>query len=95
MSELETETEETRAGVARILRDLAEQLESDDAVEMAVGGRQVRLDPVDPITLKLEAESDWQEGDARAKQSAELELVWWREAGTAAEAALDVGPTDG
>nr|WP_318569100.1 amphi-Trp domain-containing protein [Salinigranum marinum] len=44
------------------------------------------------VTFKLEGESDWSEGDTEAKQSIEFELVWWRDARTAAEGTLDVSP---
>jgi hypothetical protein len=54
----------------------------------------VALDPVDPITFKLEGESDWTEGDAEAKQSIEFELVWWTEAQTADEGTLNIERTD-
>jgi amphi-Trp domain-containing protein len=91
MGELETEAEKTRAEVAAYLRDLADQLDADGEVELELGGERVRLTPTDPVTLKLEGESDWSEGDTRAKQSIEFELVWWREATTPEEGALDVG----
>jgi hypothetical protein len=42
------------------------------------------------VTFKLEGESDWSEGDTEAKQSIEFELVWWCEAQTAEEGALDI-----
>jgi hypothetical protein len=48
------------------------------------------VNPTDPVTFKLEGESDWSEGDTEAKQSIEFELVWWREAQTADEGTLDV-----
>jgi len=92
MSELESETEETRTGIAAYLREMADQLDGEGDVTLELGGRQVRLNPVDPVTFKLEGESDWSAGDTEAKQSIELELVWWREARTAEEGALDIGP---
>ena len=90
MGELETETQSTRTEVATELRDLADQLDADGPVTLALGGREVTIDPTDPITFKLEGESDWSEGDVEAKQSIEIELVWWHEATTAAEGSLDV-----
>ncbi len=90
MGELETEERRTRAEVATYLHRLADQLEEDDPVTLELGGRRVTLDPVDPITFKLEGESDWAEGDSEAKQSIEFELVWWRDATTAEEGTLDV-----
>ncbi|WP_254840848.1 amphi-Trp domain-containing protein [Natronomonas marina] len=92
MSELETEAEKTRAEVATYLRGLADQLDGDGEVTLDLAGREVRLTPTDPVTLKLEGESDWSEGDTEAKQSIELELVWRREAETPEEGRLDVGP---
>jgi hypothetical protein len=59
-------------------------------VTLELGGKQVQLDPTDPVTFKLEGESDWSEGDTEAKQSIEFELVWWCEAQTAEEGALDI-----
>jgi len=71
---------------------LAEQLDGEGAVTLELGGKQVQLDPTDPdpVTFKLEGESDWSEGDTEAKQSIEFELVWWCEAQTAEEGALDI-----
>ncbi len=90
MGELETEAEKTRSEIASYLRELAEQLDGDGAVTLELGGKQVQLDPTDPVTFKLEGESDWSEGDTEAKQSIEFELVWWCEAQTAEEGALDI-----
>jgi amphi-Trp domain-containing protein len=90
MGELETEAQRTRGEVAAVLGDLAEQLEAGDAVALELGNRRVTVDPVEPITLKLEGESDWTEGDTEATQSIEFELVWWTDAQTAEEGALDV-----
>lgn len=69
---------------------MADQLDGDDAVTLALGGQQVQLDPTNPVKFKLEGESDWSEGDTEAKQSIEFELVWWREARTAEEGTLKV-----
>jgi amphi-Trp domain-containing protein len=90
MGELETEAEKTRSEIASYLRELADQLDGDDAVTLELGGQQVQLDPTNPVTFKLEGESDWSEGDTEAKQSIEFELVWWREAQTAEEGTLDI-----
>jgi amphi-Trp domain-containing protein len=90
MGELETEAEQTRAEIATYLRDLADQLDGDGEVSLALGGTEVRLTPTEPVTFKLEGESDWSEGDTRAKQSIEFELVWWRDATTAEAGSLDV-----
>ncbi|GAB6861515.1 amphi-Trp domain-containing protein [Haloplanus litoreus] len=90
MGELETEAEKTRSEVASILRELADQLDGGGEVTLELGGRRVQLNPTNPVTLKLEGESDWSEGDAEAKQSIEFELVWWRDAQTAAEGTLDI-----
>jgi len=88
MGELETEAEKTRSEVAAILRGLADQLDGGEDVTLELGGQQVRLNPTNPVTFKLEGESDWSEGDTEAKQSIEFELVWWRDARTAAEGTL-------
>ncbi|ELZ52371.1 hypothetical protein C465_01924 [Halorubrum distributum JCM 9100] len=90
MGELETEEEKTRAEIATYLRDLADQLDSGGNVTLDLGGTGVQLDPTEPVTFKLEGESDWSEGDTEAKQSIEFELVWWREAATAEEGELDI-----
>ena len=90
MGELETEAEKTRSEIASYLRELAEQLDGEGAVTLELGGQQVQLDPTNPVTFKLEGESDWSEGDTEAKQSIEFELVWWCEAQTAEEGALDI-----
>lgn len=90
MGELETEEARTRAEVATFLRGLADQLDDGGDVSLSLGGTDVVLNPTEPVTFKLEGESDWSEGDTEAKQSIEFELVWWREAHTADEGALDV-----
>jgi len=90
MGELETEAEKTRSEIASNLRELAEQLDGDGDVTLELGGQQVRLNPTNPVTFKLEGESDWTEGDTEAKQSIEFELVWWREAQTVEEGTLDI-----
>jgi amphi-Trp domain-containing protein len=90
MGELETEAEKTRSEIATYLRELADQLDGDGDVTLELGSQQVRLNPTDPVTFKLEGESDWSEGDTEAKQSIEFELVWWRDAQSADEGALDV-----
>ena len=93
MGELETETEMTRSEVATYLRELADDLDAGGAVTLELGASRVRLDPADPITLKLEGESDWSTGDAEAKRSIEFEMVWGDVAETAAEGELDVERT--
>ncbi len=90
MGELETEEEKTRTAVASYLRELADQLDSGGPVALELGGQRVTVDPTDPITFKLEGESDWSPGDTEAKQSIEFELVWRREAHSADEGTLTV-----
>ena len=90
MGELETEAQSTRSEIATSLRQLADQLDEGGAVTLTLGEQTVSLDPVEPITFKLEGESDWTEGDTEAKQSIEFELVWRTAATTAEEGALDV-----
>ncbi|MFC6939672.1 amphi-Trp domain-containing protein [Salinirubellus sp. GCM10025818] len=90
MGELETEEQKTRAEIATYLRDLADQLDGDGDVTLDLGGTTVQLNPTNPVTFKLEGESDWSQGDTDAKQSIEFELVWWREAASAEEGTLDV-----
>jgi len=94
MGELETEEQKTRTEVASYLRRLADQLDGGGAVTLELGQQRVDLDPVNPITFKLEGESDWAEGDTEAKQSIEFELVWWREAQTAEEGGLKIEQTE-
>ena len=95
MGELETEEQRTRGEIAAYLRDLADQLDADGSVALELGGREVRLDPTEPVTFKLEGESDWSEGDAEAKQSIEFELVWWREVQSPEDGTLTVTDTQG
>ena len=95
MGELETEAQKTRGEVASYLRRLADQLDEGGAVTLELGNQRVELDPVDPITFKLEGESDWTEGDTEAKQSIEFELVWRQEAQTAEEGSLNIERTEG
>ncbi|NHN49220.1 amphi-Trp domain-containing protein [Halostella sp. JP-L12] len=90
MGELETEAEKTRSEIASYLRELAAQLDGGGDVTVELGGQQARLNPTNPVTFKLEGESDWTEGETEAKQSIEFELVWWRDARTADEGRLDI-----
>ena len=90
MGELETESEKSRSEIASYLRELADQLDGGGDVTLELGGQQVRLNPTNPVTFKLEGESDWAEGDTEAKQSIEFELVWWRDAQTLEEGSLDL-----
>lgn len=90
MGELETEAQKSRTEIAAFLREFADQLDADGEVVLDIGGTAVTVEPADPITFKLEGESDWAEGDSQAKQSVEVELVWWRDAQTAEEGSLDI-----
>jgi len=90
MGELETEAQKTRGEIASYLRELADQLDGDGDVIFELGGKQVVLNPTEPVTLKLEGESDWSQGDTEAKQSIEIELVWWREAASQNDSALNI-----
>lgn len=90
MGELETESQKTKAEIATYLRDLADQLDSGRDVKLDLGGTAVQVTPTEPVTFKLEGESDWSEGDTEAKQSIEFELVWWREATSPEEGTLDI-----
>ena len=72
MGELETEAEKTRSEIASYLRELAEQLDGEGAVTLELGGKQVQLDPTDPVTFKLEGESDWSEGIPRQNRVSSL-----------------------
>lgn len=90
MGELETEEQSTRSEIATRLRRVADQLDEGGAVTLTLGNRSVSVDPVDPITFKMEGESDWQEGDTEAKQSIEFELVWRTPATTVKEGTLDI-----
>lgn len=90
MGELETEEQKSRTEIAEYLRDLADQLDGGGELTLQLGGKEVSLDPVDPVTFKLEGESDWSEGDTEAKQSIEFELVWWREVSGPEEGRLGV-----
>lgn len=90
MGEIETEAEKSRSEIASYLREFADQLDGGGDVTLELGGQQVRLNPTNPVTFKLEGESDWTEGDTEAKQSIEFELVWWRDAQTPEEGSLDI-----
>jgi amphi-Trp domain-containing protein len=93
MDELETEAQRSRAEIATTLRNFADQLEAEGTVTLDFGTRTVALDPREPVTFKLEGESDWAEGDTETKESIEFELVWWRDAETPAEARLGTSDT--
>lgn len=90
MAEIETQEQRTAAEVATALRELADQFEAGGAVTLEIGGETAHVTPTEPITMKLEAESDWQQGEPEAKQSVEVELVWRREVTEEAEGRVDV-----
>ncbi|WP_132059623.1 amphi-Trp domain-containing protein [Halorussus amylolyticus] len=90
MGELETEAEKSRGEIATYLRGMADQLDAGGEVTLELGEEAVALDPTEPITFKLEGESDWSEGESEAKQSIEFELVWWREVEGAEDGTLNV-----
>jgi amphi-Trp domain-containing protein len=69
---------------------MADQLDGGGRVTLELGNHRVDFNPDDPITVKLEGESDWTEGETEAKQRIEFELVWWKEAPSAEEGALNV-----
>lgn len=85
MGELETEAEKTRSEIGSYLREVADQLDAGGDVTLQLGGEEVTLNPENPVTFKLEGESDRAKGETEAKQSIEFELVWWREVGAAEE----------
>jgi amphi-Trp domain-containing protein len=93
MGELETEEQRTRAEVAATLRELADQLDDGGEVTLELGSRRVTVDPAEPITLKLEGESDWAPGEPEAKQSIEFEMVWRRAVQADEDASLNVEQT--
>ena len=74
MPEIETQEQQTRAGAAAILRDLADKIDADGPFTLELGGQSVDLDPAEPLTVKMEGE--WGEGGAGTKESIEFELVW-------------------
>lgn len=78
MGPLETKTEKKRSEIPSYLHELADQLDGDGDMTLEFSGQQVQLNLTNPVTFKLEAESDLLEGDTEAKQS--IEFVWWREA---------------
>ncbi|WP_121743497.1 amphi-Trp domain-containing protein [Natronorubrum halophilum] len=90
MGAFETKAQRSRAKIADDLRKLADQLGGGGDVTLELGGKEVLLNPSDPVTFTLEAESDWSDGDTKAKQRIEFELVWRREARTAEDAALSI-----
>lgn len=94
MGELETDAGRTRSEIASTFA--SQRIDSTPGdVTLALGGKQVRPDPTDPVTFKSEGESDWSEGDTEAKRSIEFESVRWREARTPEEGTLDIGHEEG
>lgn len=79
MTEIETEAKLTRPEIAAFLREMADQLDDGGEVALELGGEGIALTPVEPVTFKLEGEVDRKPGESRAKESIELELVWWQE----------------
>lgn len=90
MGELETESERSRSELASSLHEFAAQLGGSGGGTLKLSGQQIPLNPTNPVTFKLEGESDWTEDDAEAKQSIEFELVCWRDAKTTGEGTLDI-----
>jgi amphi-Trp domain-containing protein len=95
MEEIETEAECTRGEVADVLKDVAAQLDAQGDVTVDIGGQTASVEPRAPITFKMEAESDWSDGEAEAKQSLEFELVWRRAVESADEASIRPPETHG
>jgi amphi-Trp domain-containing protein len=91
MTETETEEQRTRREVATYLRDVADQFDGEEPLTLELGGESVTLDLSDPITFKLEGESDT--SGEQAKQSIEMELVWWEEPETAESVGSESEPT--
>ncbi|RLM59260.1 amphi-Trp domain-containing protein [Halobellus sp. Atlit-31R] len=96
MSEVETESEKSRAEIAAYLRDLADQLEGGGEVTLELGGQQIQMTPAESVTFKLEGESDPSESGTESKESIELELVWWQSKaqGEAAQQQQGAGETE-
>lgn len=83
------ETGENPCGDRDLLRELADQLDGDGPVRVALGGESAMLNPVDPITFELDGEPDREEGKTEAKRSVEYEPVRWRTAKTAEDVDLE------
>ncbi|MFC7202923.1 amphi-Trp domain-containing protein [Haloferax namakaokahaiae] len=90
MGELETQAQLNRGEVAAYLRQFADQLDGEGDVRFELGGYRATMTPSNPVTFKVEAESEWEAGNAETKQRIEFELVWWQQAATAEEGALNV-----
>lgn len=94
MEELETQEPKTRAEVATSLRELADQLDEGGTVTLEFGTQRVTLDPADPITFKLETESERAETGTGTKRSVEIEMVWGQEPSTAEEGGANTEGSD-
>jgi len=71
----ETESTQDRAAIASYLRDVADRLESGEAVTLSAGDQSVTMDPPATATFEVKAE---REGPAQGdgELSIEFEIEW-------------------
>ncbi|WP_331236500.1 HVO_2922 family protein [Natronorarus salvus] len=72
---LEFEGRQTRSEVAVFCRSLAEQLDGDGPVTLAVGDLTATVRPASELDVELELEREWHEEDEQGIEF-ELELEW-------------------
>jgi len=70
----ETETKNSRGDVAAYLRQVADKLDSGDAVSLAAGDQSVDLDIPETVTFEVKAERET--GGGTPELSVEFELEW-------------------
>lgn len=74
----ETETKNSRGDVAAYLRQVADKLDSGEAVRLAAGDQSVDLDVPGTVTFEVKAE---RETGGTPELSVEFELEWKEGAG--------------
>lgn len=79
MVEIESRQRGSHSEIGSKLADIAEQLQSDEPVTIEAGGRSMELDPVEPMWLELEGETEQEAGATEG--SIELTLEWRETAG--------------
>lgn len=70
-----SESKQTRADIASLLRTVADNLESGDAVTLRSGGETVTMDPPASPTFEVKAEREGPSGGPH-ELSVEFELEW-------------------
>jgi amphi-Trp domain-containing protein len=104
MSEIETQTESTRASIADSLREFANQLDGatagelpveepgheDGTVTLLVGNRSATINPPEELDFTIEVESDSSLVGTETEEHVRFELSWLAQEVEGAEEELEI-----